>query len=350
MIFSPKIREKILQPQNNHCSSAKAKQQHTKKSTMAGKKKKQKGTSSTTSNGLPPPVAAAANTGDVDVQMQQVLQLLSARTRGQASNDEVERAVSQVLSTAGMGPPAATAAASVATKKQTAKKKASPVFKIKVDTEDYDFDDDDADEQDKSNNDNGSDSKKKAVAAKQKDPQEEQQTSAQTRKRKISQSKYDYDSIPMGKQGAKMMTAFGDGADPHPEVVSATLLGARRLLQVTIQDARALRRKQKQRFLRARADVAKDYTTKASRAAAKAAKLNNNQQEPSDHPQEVADAEMLYRAMSGHDKLAYDPKCGFDYDQLKALFPEEMRAYGRWNQVCNGSASLLQLEKSLYLG
>ena len=40
----------------------------------------------------------------VDTQMQQVLQLMSARTKGQASNEDVEKAVARVLSLAGMGP------------------------------------------------------------------------------------------------------------------------------------------------------------------------------------------------------------------------------------------------------
>ena len=277
----------------------------------------------------PPPAAAAADTGNVDVQMQQVLQLMSARTRGKVSNEEVEKAVSQVLSLAGMGVPASgSLASSSETKSQPAKQKAPPDARITLDTEDYDFDEDD------------NDTKQEGAKEKQENTQEKQKPLPPTKKREIAPPKYDYEHIPMGQQGAKMMTAFGDGEDPHPDVVSATLLGARRLLQVTIQDARALRRKAKQQFLRARADVAKDYTSKKTRdaAAARALKYQTTQQQDNKHdqqqrPQEVADPSMLYRAMSGHDKLAYDPKCGFDYDQLKALFPEEMTSYARWNTV-----------------
>ena len=44
---------------------------------------------------------------------------------------------------------------------------------------------------------------------------------------------------------------------------------------------------------------------------------------------------MMYRAMQGWDKLAYDPKCGFDVEQLRQLFPEEMQAYSRWKEMHN---------------
>ena len=160
-----------------------------------------------------------------------------------------------------------------------------------------------------------------------------------------NQSKYNYDHIPLGKQGSSMMTTFGDGPHPLPNTVSAALLGARRLLQVTIQDARALRRKAKQQFKKAQVDVAKDYKTSKSRKAEREKHLKTQQQNGSSttttlqnnktkpKPNEPADPHMLYRALQGHDKLAYEPKCGFDYDQLSALFPEEMRAYARWNQV-----------------
>ena len=290
------------------------------------KKKGEHGSGSTASSPVgTPPAAAAADTGNVDVQMQQVLQLMSARTRGKVSNEEVEKAVSQVLSLAGMGaPPADSSVSSLETKKQAAQQKAPPAARITLDTEDYDFDEDD----------NDTEQKGTKILQENTQGKQQQQPLALTKKREISPPKYDYEHIPMGQQGAKMMTAFGDGEDPHPDVVSTTLLGARRLLQVTIQDARALRRKAKQQFLRARADVAKDYSSKKTRAAAaaKTQQQDNNHDQPQ-RPQEVADPTMLYRAMSGHDKLAYDPKCGFDYDQLKALFPEEMTSYARWNTV-----------------
>ena len=52
----------------------------------------------------------------------------------------------------------------------------------------------------------------------------------------------------------------------------------------------------------------------------------------------VADSEldsaMYYRAMNGHDRLAFDLKCGFDVSQLEILFPEEMNEYQKWAKVC----------------
>jgi hypothetical protein len=166
-------------------------------------------------------------------------------------------------------------------------------------------------------------------------PKKSEERTAQEKKEE-ERRKTLYDDIPLGAQGAKMMTSFGDGKVPNPEAVEAALLGARRLLQVTIQDARALRRKAKHQFLQAQADVAKPNKSKL-RAAAKNNKKNNSNNSPpqttTEQQQQLADPHMLYRALEGYDTLSYEPKCGFDYEQLKALFPEEMNAYARWTQV-----------------
>ena len=103
-----------------------------------------------------PPIAAMGTTTvespgtTVDTQMQQVLQLMSARTKGQASNEDVEKAVARVLSLAGMGPVEASSSStsssssSIGKQRQPAKQPAPSEPKITVDTEDYDdFDDDD---------------------------------------------------------------------------------------------------------------------------------------------------------------------------------------------------------------
>ena len=47
----------------------------------------------------------------------------------------------------------------------------------------------------------------------------------------------------------------------------------------------------------------------------------------------AADPSLYYRAMIPHDRLSANPKCGFDIEQLQQLFPEEMTAYNRWNQM-----------------
>lgn len=117
-----------------------------------------------------------------------------------------------------------------------------------------------------------------------------------------------------------MLTAFGDGPNPIPQTVEATLLGARKLLQVTIQDARALRRQTKESFKKAQAQVAKGKLRKPTF-------LNKGT------PEAIPDPEMLYRALLGYDRMARETKCGFNFENLKSLFPEEMRAYMRWNSL-----------------
>lgn len=129
------------------------------------------------------------------------------------------------------------------------------------------------------------------------------------------------DRIPLGKQGHKMLMTFGDGPKPCPEVVQAALLGARRLLQFAIQDARGLRRHMKGEYAHAKRRV----------------HMGNKNVKPMGtstlKSSETADASLLYRAMEPHDRLAYNPKCGFDMEQIQELFPEEMNAYTRWSQM-----------------
>jgi hypothetical protein len=129
------------------------------------------------------------------------------------------------------------------------------------------------------------------------------------------------DRIPLGKQGSKMLVTFGDGPEPNPEVVQAALLGARRLLQLAIQDARGLRRHMKGEYAQAKRRV----------------HMGNKNVKPNGASvltsTETADASLLYRAMQPHDRLAYNPKCGFDMEQIQELFPEEMNAYMRWSQM-----------------
>ena len=130
------------------------------------------------------------------------------------------------------------------------------------------------------------------------------------------------DDIPLGKLGAQMVVTFGDGPKLKPEAVLAALLGTHQCLHVAIKDARALRRHEKEEYMRTRkvALMSKNITRGGPPTAEEAS-------------QESAGSGMLYRALRGYDNLAYDPKCGFDIEQLKQLFPEEMRAYNRFNEV-----------------
>ncbi|EEC48545.1 predicted protein [Phaeodactylum tricornutum CCAP 1055/1] len=129
-----------------------------------------------------------------------------------------------------------------------------------------------------------------------------------------------YQEIPLGKQGAKMMTTFGDAKHPDPETVAATLLGARRMLQTAMQDARALRRTNKALYTSAQNSLRAYRPTKPTQ-------------------QEHISSELLFRASEGYDQLSYDPKCGFDIEELRLLFPEEMSAYQRWNNMHDATAT-----------
>lgn len=125
-----------------------------------------------------------------------------------------------------------------------------------------------------------------------------------------------YEDIPLGKQGAQMITTFGDGRRPIPAAVSAALQGARGMLQVAIQDARHVRRKQKALYRSAKDSLKAEQPHKPA---------PSNKQQWS--------TEILFRASEGYDSLAYDPKCGFGIEDVRQLFPEEMNAYSRWNEM-----------------
>lgn len=130
-----------------------------------------------------------------------------------------------------------------------------------------------------------------------------------------------FERIPMGHIGKKMVVTFGGGSNPSPEVVQAALLGARRMLQIAIKDARALRRQMKGEYAQAK----------------RAMHMGNKNVKPMGvsvmNSAEGADPALYYRAMEPHDRLSANPKCGFDIEQLQQLFPEEMAAYNRWNQM-----------------
>lgn len=245
--------------------------------------------------------------------MQQVLLLLSARTKGKATNDEVEKAVNKILSTAGLGPPNTNNNnGNVPPTKLPAQAAPAPQIEVQVDTENYDYDVDD-------------DKAKEEEDKKPSPPVVVKPTRGRKRKRPLveeeEERKRQYEEIPLGAQGAKMLSAFGDGPWPIPETVSEALLGARKLLQVTIQDARALRRQTKQQFTKAQQEVAKGKRPK------------QQQNQNNAIAEAIVAPEMLFRAFIGYDRMARIAKCGFTFEQLKCLFPEEMRAYTRWNEM-----------------
>lgn len=227
----------------------------------------------------------------LDFKIQQVFSLMVSASRGDVANDDVEDAVSKILAT-GTTAPAKTAEES----------------EIQQDTDDYD----NIDEEEPANK------RPKRTCTKKWAPA----TIESMREDDEEEESDPLDQIPLGKEGARMMVTFGDGQKPNPEAVSAALLGARTCLHVAIKDARALRRHQKDEYTRARKVV--QMGQRHTRGGPPTAEETSR---------ESVGANMLYRAMKGYDKLAYDPKCGFDTEQLKQLFPEEMQAYNRFNEV-----------------
>jgi hypothetical protein len=162
--------------------------------------------------------------------------------------------------------------------------------------------------------------------------------------------------IPMGREAAKMMTAFGDGPQPNPQALEKALLGTRHSLQLAIMDARKVRRRLQQDYESARktvtpyryrdkkkrkssgvvmdADVDATAVTSSSTATASVGTAPKSATPKALTSAGSINPQMLYRALAeGHDKLSYDHKCGFHMEELTHLFPEEMRAYQRWNEM-----------------
>jgi hypothetical protein len=227
---------------------------------------------------------------EVDSQVQSILDLMVARSRGEVSSNAVENAVSQFI-------------------------------QVQPDQDDYD----DIEPVPSSNKNQSADNASEKddtgkefswlgpmVTLQQLKEQDDQDADVNP-----------FDAIPLGHDGRKMLVTFGDGPSPHPMVVQAALLGARRMLQLAIKDARALRRYYKGEYGQAR---------KAVHGGNQNVRVNKLTRSPVVTKDSMEDASLLFRALVSHDRLAYDPKCGFDIEQLQELFPEEMNAYERWNE------------------
>lgn len=139
----------------------------------------------------------------------------------------------------------------------------------------------------------------------------------------ISASWKDIDSIPLGSTGAKLMIIFGDGPKPDPKACSLALLSTRECLQNAIKDARALRRKLREEFQKARAAVNFHKIKKKERSVIGPEGMQG------------IDMSMYFKAIYGHDKLCFDIPSGFDEQQLEMLFPEEMNQYKKFNKMHN---------------
>jgi hypothetical protein len=235
---------------------------------------------------------------DFSNQMEGILELLSQRASGHVDNTLVETAVQKVLASIGAVPPP---------RKQEDGEVSKPSFK--VDMGNYDDDEDDE------INGDGQEAISKPVASHTNVPIAPKLNYA------IQEYKELLNDIPMGKVGSQMMTTFGDGPQPDIEALQLALKGVREALQLIVMDARAVRRKATAHFAHAQEQALSGFR--------KMKKLET---------QQVVDPSLVYRAMLGEEANAHDPlgknkPCGFDVEQLKTLYPEEVRAYHRWNEL-----------------
>ena len=166
----------------------------------------------------------------LDGQVETILSLVLARSRGEVGNEAVETALSSIVATHA---PTSTSSsvgrcetADTATRGRTAQQNKDNII-----PDDGNYDDGseyDYDVQEKATT-------KKSASV----------TNTSTKKVALKKSRERdeaLENIPLGKMGERMLITFGDGPRPDLEVISAALLGTRASLQRAILDARALRR------------------------------------------------------------------------------------------------------------
>eukprot|EP00986_Skeletonema_menzelii_P006123 scaffold2315_cov139-Skeletonema_menzelii.AAC.5 len=229
-----------------------------------------------------------------------LISLVMRRSRGEVGNDDIEDAINSIL-----GAPTVAASTRKGTKNDA----------IIPDEGNYDDDDDESD--------SAEPPQKKHAASETDDylpSDKEAKKASAARNKKLEE-------IPFGKMGERMLVTFGDGTQPHLDVISSALLGTRSCLQRAILDARALHRKNKEKWHQARAAAmmhdsssVKDQMKKTTGGELTATVL-------------TGDSELSFRALGGIDPLRFDTPCGFGIEQLNTLFPEEMSAYQRWKKM-----------------
>lgn len=248
-----------------------------------------------TNNNAAPPSGSAA-----DGKFDDLISLVMQRSRGEVGNDDIEDAINSII-----GAPAAASA-----------RKVKNTDTIVPDEGNYDDDDEsDSDEQ----------PQKKRTALETKDylpPDKETKESIAARNEKLEE-------IPFGKMGERMLVTFGDGTQPHLDVISSALLGTRSCLQRAILDARALHRTAKEQWHQARAAA----VMHSSSSVKDQMKKTIGGELSATVPSAAGDSELSFRALSGIDPLRFDTPCGFNLEQLETLFPEEMSAYQRWKKM-----------------
>lgn len=161
----------------------------------------------------------------IESRFDDILALVIANSRGEVSNDAVESALASVIPSA----PAVATLRSGSDSTAASDNAFNPNRDgIILDTDNYDFDDDDDEAQSKP-----SEARARHTSINVQEPQQESSD-------RLYQDSLE--DIPLGKMGSKMLTTFGDGPQPDPQVVKAALLGARSTLQRAVLDARALYR------------------------------------------------------------------------------------------------------------
>jgi hypothetical protein len=282
-------------------------------------------------------------------QMQGILDLMNQRARGAASNDQLDSAVSDIL--VQMGVPGA------AVMKEEKKKvsSSSSSSSLKMDMGNYDDDDSDVEENDT-----------RITPKPAGPPSKKNKTPLLLRYSKEEYRELLDSTVPMGHMGAQMMTTFGDGPQPNMEALQAALQGTRTALQLTIMDARALRRKVMAQYSQAKQEASSKRFKKNAPAASSSSTISAadaSSQSATKRPRPMnatsasatmvgstaagatttttaaaADSAMVFRAWltdqsHTHDPLVKHHPCGFDMEQLSWLYPEEVRAYDRWNEL-----------------
>lgn len=316
--------------------------------------------------------------------MEKVLGLLSSRAAGEATNDQVEAAIDELLlgrrQTTTIPASGATTTTSDGTAASQSQSRNHPQLKapphgnsasrlenlrasnglavgassIEEDLGNYDDDNDEEDDDDEA--DDKGDSKPAASVLRptaaatisagvpgssnpsttgrnhhRKRPRRASSGKAGTSSKALSPAeqsvnwKLTYESIPLGRQGAKMMVAFGDGPHPIPSVVAKTLQATRLMLLAAIRDARHVRRRHQRQYQQALL-----HARGRSKMVAAAAEVHSSNHRP---PPPVVDAHLQFRAMHSHDDLGKSPKCGFGTEELRVLYPEEINAYERWSEL-----------------
>ena len=160
--------------------------------------------------------------GTLDGQVEDLLSLVLARTRGEVGNDAVENALDDLV--------AANHALTSSKNKTTTGRTRKQSNKDIIIPDEDNYDDDSEDDSKKMSATTSSNTKTKSTSKK---------VANKKNKREREEA---LENIPLGKMGERMLITFGDGPYPNLEVISAALLGTRASLQRSILDARALRR------------------------------------------------------------------------------------------------------------